>query len=154
MHQNHNVVKDDSLLVLDISFNIPSLPYSDKGMIQPPSKGSLQLSKQWFGQYFSSSRLSTRSKDFLSPFIINKLFVGSGRQIKSIRKILNEALFVEAMNEMWTFCSLRPLCFFNQIPEVMQLYEKLSSSKGVVFSHEILDCFEEEILQELENMCN
>ena len=100
---------------------------------------------------FLSARHGEEGKNLqhVSPFLINKAFVGAGGSPKSIRKLRNGTLLIEATNEKQAKTFLKMRSFYNQIPIVVEPHTTLNTSKGVVFSRDLLDCTVDEIKEEL-----
>ncbi|XP_046685447.1 uncharacterized protein LOC124371177 [Homalodisca vitripennis] len=86
----------------------------------------------------------------VSPFLIHKSLVACGGQPKSIRKLRNGTILVEAANCIQSKKFLKMTSFFDQVPITVQPHASLNSSKGIVFCRDLMDCSEEEIKDELQ----
>ncbi|KAG8289882.1 hypothetical protein J6590_095449 [Homalodisca vitripennis] len=68
----------------------------------------------------------------VSPFLINKAFVSSGGQPKSVSKLRNGTILVEAANYIQARKFLQMTSFFDQVEVVVQPHSSLNTSKGSV----------------------
>jgi len=87
----------------------------------------------------------------VSPFVVNKAFVAEGGSPAAIRKLRNGTILVEAINENQARKYLKMKGFFDQAAVVVEPHPTLNSSKGIVFSRELVDCSVEELKEELKN---
>ncbi|XP_046684448.1 uncharacterized protein LOC124370200 [Homalodisca vitripennis] len=84
-----------------------------------------------------------------SPFLINKAIVGAGGQPNSIKKLRDGTVLVEAVDSKQSKQLLKMTSFFDQFQVVVQPHGTLNSSKGIVFSRELLECNLDEVKEEL-----
>ncbi|XP_046684447.1 uncharacterized protein LOC124370199 [Homalodisca vitripennis] len=75
-----------------------------------------------------------------SPFLINKAIVGAGGQPNSIKKLRDGTVLVEAVDSKQSKQLLKTTSFFDKFQVVVQPHDTLNSSKGIVFSRELLEC--------------
>ncbi|XP_046686454.1 uncharacterized protein LOC124372131 [Homalodisca vitripennis] len=87
----------------------------------------------------------------VSPFVINKALVGAGGSPLSVRKLRNGTILVEAVNALQAQKFLSMKTFYDQVEITVQPHESLNSSKGIVFSREMLCCSEAELKEELKD---
>ncbi|XP_046685728.1 uncharacterized protein LOC124371444 [Homalodisca vitripennis] len=90
-----------------------------------------------------------KSLSKISPFIINKALVNTAGQPKSIRKLRNGTILVEAANCGQAKKLLQMQRFFDQVEINVKPHPSLNSSKGIVFSRDLIDCSEDELREEL-----
>ncbi|XP_046685330.1 uncharacterized protein LOC124371062 [Homalodisca vitripennis] len=84
-----------------------------------------------------------------SPFLINKTIVGAGGQPNSIKKLRDGTVLVEAVDSKQSKQLLKMTSFFDQFQVVVQPHGTLNSSKGIVFSRELLECNLDEVKEQL-----
>ncbi|XP_046684667.1 uncharacterized protein LOC124370426 [Homalodisca vitripennis] len=95
--------------------------------------------------------LPTKLRLTVSPFVINKALVGAGGSPLSVRKLRNGTILVEAVNALQAQKFLSMKNFYDQVEITVQPHESLNSSKGIVFSREMLCCSEAELKEELKD---
>ncbi|KAG1713961.1 RNA-directed DNA polymerase from mobile element jockey [Nymphon striatum] len=89
-----------------------------------------------------------KSLSKLSPFAINKTIICIGGEPKSVKKLFSGDILVETQNKSHTEKLLNAKTFFD-IPVTVSPHSSLNYSKGVIRSRELMDCSEDELLEEL-----
>lgn len=85
----------------------------------------------------------------VSPFFIYKSLNNLVKNLKTVKKLKNGTILIEATNEEQTNTLLKCSMLGNSIPVKVSLHDKLNTSKGVIYSKELNLLEESEILQEL-----
>lgn len=85
----------------------------------------------------------------VSPFVINKALSGAGGQPKTIKKLRNGRLLIEAKNGKQAEQYLKMKSFYDIAEITVEPHITLNYSRGVIFSKELMECPISELKAEL-----
>lgn len=84
----------------------------------------------------------------MSPFLIQKGFIGIGGNPKSVKKLKSGDFLIETTSDIQTNCFLAAKSI-SSIPISVSPHNSLNSSRGVISEPDLQNCTEEEIVHEL-----
>lgn len=113
-------------------------------------KSSISQEKQLHARFLVIQRADGGDFTKVSPFGINKALNGLVGELKQIKKT-KQGLLVETVSPAQSG-KLQTVTKLIDFPVSVFSHESLNVSKGVVYSHEILCCTEQEILEELRSI--